>query len=718
MSRPLLSSNWYRLRELRPRLRGHAQIHRHEYRGQVWYVVEDRVAGKHHRFNFAAYRVLNLMDGQRDMGAIWEALSARIDEDTPTQDEIIQLIGQLHAADLVLADVTPDVAELFERRTKQHRRKWLGRVGNPIALRIPLLDPDRWLGLVVRRMRPLLGRAGAGLWLAVVLPALMLAPSHWTELTGNLREQLLGMDNLLLIALVFPLVKVLHEFGHGVVCKLRGGEVHETGVMLLVLYPVPYVDVSSASAFVDKWQRALVGAAGMLTELFIAAVAFLLWLLLEPGFARAVAYNVAVLGSVTTLFFNANPLLRYDGYYILSDLIEIPNLGTRAARHWQYLVERRVFGVRQLEPPPATAGERRWFLAYAPLSYAYRLFVSVGIALFIAQKFFVVGVLLAAWALGQSLLWPIFKGLRALATAPRFAAVGRRVRFVLGALVAGLALLLFGLPLPYHTTAEGVVWLPERAILRAGTAGFVRTVPVASDTTVQPGQPVLEIVEPGLAARLAAQAARVEELQAQYDAAWGRTQARAEQLERELAREQAGLARLEEEATHLTLRAAVGGTLLIDKPGDLPGRYLKKGEVVGYVRTGEPVLVRAVVAQSEIGPVRLATRSVEVRLPDALDAVRSAQLQRGVPAALRQLPSPALGHLGGGAVVTDPRDEKGLSTLDSVFEVELVLAPGDSAASGDFLGSRVQVRFEHPPEPVGWRWVRGLRRAFLSYFRV
>ena len=715
MTRPLLSSNWYRLREIKPRLRGHVQIHRHEYRGGVWYVFEDRLSGKHHRFNFAAYRVINLMDGRRDMRAIWGALAADLDDDTPTQDDIIRLLGQLHSADLVLADVTPDVAELFERRGQQQRRKWMGRLANPVALRIPLFDPDTLLERLLHWARPLMGPAGALLWLIVVLPALVILPSRWSELGGNFNERVLATDNLLLLAVLFPLVKIAHELSHGLACKLRGGEVHETGVMLLVFYPVPYVDVSNASAFVSKWQRALVGAAGMLGELFIAAIAFYLWLFLEPGIARALAYNVAVLASLTTLFFNANPLLRYDGYYILADVLEIPNLGMRSTRYLQYLAERWVFGVRQAEPPQATPGERRWFIAYAPLSYAYRLFVSMGIALFIAQKFFFIGIAIAIWTVGQSLLWPLFKGLRALATAPQFADRTQRVRTVLASTTGTVVLALFVLPLPYHTSSEGVLWLPERAILRAESGGFVRQVLVVPGSALQPGQAVVESVEPGLAARIESQMARVEEMGAQYDAAWGSSQARAQQLEQEMAREQASLDRLRDEAEHLTLRTAVAGTLLLDKPGDLPGRYLRKGEVVGYVRTGDPPLVRVVVPQSEVDAVRLSTRAVEVRLPQAAGTSWPADMRRSVPAAARQLPSAVLGTRGGGPVATDPRDEKGLSTIESVFEFELELS---SAVPHEFLGSRVHVRFEHESEPVGLRILRGLRRAFLSHLQV
>lgn len=715
MTRPLLSSDWYRVSALRPRLRGHVRLHRHAYRGQAAYMIEDRAGAKHHRFDFAAYRVISLFDGRRTLDELWAMLSAELDDRTPTQDDLIRLLGQLHGADLVACDITPDVAELLERHGKQQRRKWLGRVGNPVALRIPLFDPDRLLRAMTRALKPLLGRAGAVLWLAVVVPALVLLPSHWEELSGASAERLLSADNMLALALLFPLVKIVHELAHGLVCRMRGAEVHEMGVMLLVFYPVPYVDASNASAFPGKWQRALVGAAGMLAELFVAALAFYLWLALEPGLARALAYDVAVLASVTTLFFNANPLLRYDGYFILADLVEIPNLGTRANRYWQYLAERWLFGVRGAELPPATAGERRWFVGYAPLAYVYRLFVSLTIAWMVAQQFFVVGVLIALWALVMGVLWPVAKGLWALVNAPRFAGRGARIVGVLGGAALTLALGLFVVPVPYHTVGEGVLWLPERAILRAESAGFVRQVLQQPGASLDAGTAVLQAVEPGLAARMEAQAARVEEVQAQFDAAWGVSQARAQQLEQELGREQAALARLRDEADRLTLRAGAAGTLLLDRPDDLPGRWLRKGEIVGYLRTGEPPLVRVVVAQGDDETVRLHTRAVEVRLPQDLAVRWPAQLLRGTPAAAKALPSAVLGQQGGGDIAIDPRDEKGLTTIESVFEFELELPPD---LPHRYLGSRVHVRFAHDAEPVGGRLWRALRRGFLSTFEV
>jgi putative peptide zinc metalloprotease protein len=715
MSEALFSTNWYRVADLRPRLRGHIRIHRHVYRGEIWYVVEDRVAGKYHRFNPASYRVISLMDGKRDMNQVWARLTAELAEDTPDQEEVIRLLGQLHGADLIQCDVTPDVAELLERRGKQERKKLMSRYMNPMSLRFPLVDPDRFLEWANRWPHLFRGGWGMLLWLAAVLPALFLAPLHWPDLTENFSEQLLAMDNLLLMAVVFPLLKSLHELGHGLAAKARGGEVHEMGIMLLVFFPIPYVEASSSSAFVKKTDRMLVGAAGMLTELFVAALVFYVWLMLEPGLARSLAYNALVLASVTTILFNANPLLRYDGYYILADWVEIPNLATRSTQYWKYLAERYLLNVAKSEPPQSTAGERRWFIGYAPLAFAYRMFVLFGIALFVAQQYFIVGILLAIWGLVASLGIPWFKIGRALLTEPRFAARGARIRAVLGGTFLGLYLLLFVMPMPYHTHAEGVLRLPEQALLRAEAAGFVTRALARPGDSLRPGDAVVESVNAELASELEIQLAKLEEIRARYDAAWGVKPAEASQLEEAMRREQASLDRLRERMARLTLRAGASGKLLLEHPDDLPGRFLEKGEVVGYLVGSYVPVVRVVVGQEDVDQVRLATRDVVVKLPQNLVATWPARLLREVPAAGHELPSAALGQRGGGDVALDPSDEEGTKTLQSVFEFELSL---QQAAPAEYLGSRVHVRFEHPATPLGVRAWRGIRRLFLSQFHV
>lgn len=711
----LLSANWYRVSHLTPRLRGHAHIHRHVYRARVWYVIEDKLAGRYHRFNPASYKVINLLNGRRDMQTVWQIIVQELADETPTQDAIITLLGQLYSNDLIQCDVKPDLAELFERRGKQQKRLWLSRLANPMSLRIPLFDPDRFLTQVVTGL-PWLGNCrGLALWLMVVIPALLMVPSHWRELNENFGEQLLSLDNLLFIVVLFPFVKFLHELGHGVACKIRGGVVHELGVMILVFFPAPYVDASSASALSNKWQRMLVGAAGMLTEIFVASVAFYFWLVLEPGLVRSLLYNVMVLASITTVLFNANPLLRYDGYYMFIDWLESPNFANRATRYWQYLLQHYVLKNLFAEPPPCEDGEKYWFIAYEPLAFCYRLFVVFSIALFVSQQYFFMGVLIAVWGMFASFLLPLLKGGYSLFKGAGVRYSNTRATLSSIGLIVFMLSVLWGIPMPYHTAAEGVLWPQEQAIIRAETDGFVETVLVKAGSDLMKGQSVLTANNAELTAKEHAQRARLEEVQAQFDAVWLEQPAQASQLKETLKHEQVALVHILDERQRLTVHSQTHGRLLMQNPLDLPGRWLAKGEVVGYLQNEEPLRIRVVVNQDQVDAVRLATRDVKIKLPQALGVEWRADMLREVPAADKALPSSALGQQGGGIIVLDPQDEQGVKTLQSYFEFELL---PDAAIPYQYLGSRVYVRFEHPMEPIGYRWWRMLRRLFLSQFLI
>lgn len=711
----LVSGHWYRVAGIKPRLRDHLKVHAHRYREQLWYVVEDRLNGKFHRFDAQAWRIMRLLDGRHALDAVWHQLADQADEDMPAQEDILALLGQLHAMDLLVSDTLPDLAEATQRGDKQARQKKLAQYLNPLAIRTRVWDPDRFLAALVARIGPWLTRWGTPAWLLCVLPALGLAIVHWQELTHNVGERLLAMDNLLLLVVLFPLVKALHELGHGVACKMRGGDVHDMGVMWLLFLPVPYVEASSSWAFPDKRDRMLVGAAGMLVEMVIAAMAFYLWLWLEPGVPKALAYDVAVLASVTTVLFNGNPLLRYDGYYVASDALEIPNLAQRASRYWGYLFERYAIRKRQTLSPAMARGEAFWFFLYAPLSLVYRVFVMISIAIFVSTQYAVMGMLMAVWSLAVSVVWPLGRSLTklwGLANGPDTGKRGRRAALVLAVLVL---LVLFVLPVPHRTQVEGVLWLPEEALVRAGQAGFVERLQVQPGSQVVQGQGLVLLRDPQLATQVQVQQARLMSAQVRHDAAVLAGPSQAGQASVAVHREETVLKRLQERHTQLTLFSGASGRLWLPASDDVEGRFIKKGQALAYVIPPKAPRVRVLVHQDDEDLIRQKIQSVRIKFPFDADRTWTAKVIRAVPGASRDLPSAALGKHRGGEVLTDPRDETGRTALQSHFEYELSL-PDDFPFH--LIGSRASVRFEHPPEAIGYRLWRGLRRMFLGYFHA
>jgi putative peptide zinc metalloprotease protein len=697
---------------LRPRLRGHVRIHRHHYRGERWYVLEDRLSRRTHRFNPVAHLVIGLMDGRRSVQELWDAAMARFGDDAPTQDELIRLLGQLHSADVLQVEVAPDVAELL-RRAEQVRRRNLLQKLSPLSLRIPLVDPDRFLERWLHVYRPLFGWGGALLWLAVVGAALILTAGHWRELTEDITDRVLAPHNLLVLILTFPLVKLLHEMGHACATRAWGGEVHEMGVMFLVFMPVPYVDASSANAFPEIRRRVAVGAAGMLVETFVAALAFFFWLEAESGAVRAVLYDVMLIAGVSTVVFNINPLLRFDGYYMLADLLQMPNLRQRGQQYLTHLVEARFFGVRGGEFH-AEAREKSWLALFTVASFVYRMLVMVGIAVFIATQYFVVGVLLALWVVAQSLVWPIVKGVRYVGWNGKLGRRRGRALAMTASATAIVLLALFALPLPLWTHAEGVTWAPEGALVHAGTDGFVRRVVVEPGASVKRGRLLLETDDPQLPARMRALEAQVRalEVRAQTELAVDRVRREITLEEMKSVRAELDLAR--QRHGELAIASPADGVFVLDGAQDLPERFLKKGQLIGFVVSPSEATVRVLVSQDDVDLVRSRTTAVEVKLAGRVGDTLPATVRREVPAASSRLPNPALSTSGGGLIATDPRQPDTPTALGRWFEFELEL-PGKPTHA---LGQRVYVRFEHGWEPLAWRIGRSVRQLFMKRFAV
>jgi putative peptide zinc metalloprotease protein len=714
VSSDLHSPSWYRVAELRPRLRGHVRIHRHHYRGELWYVLEDRVSRRMHRFNPVAHYAIGLMDGHRSVQEIWDAAIARFGDDAPTQDEMIRLLGQLHSADVLQSEVTPDVAELMRRAKKGARRTWKQNLLSPMALRIPLFDPDRFLERWLAWYRPLFGWTGFLIWAAVVGSAFFSAAQHWPELTQDFSDRVLAPQNLLLMWLTFPVLKLCHEFGHACATKAWGGEVHEMGVMFLVLMPIPYVDATAASAFRATRRRVLVGAAGMVVEVFIASIALFLWIDVQPGLFRAVLYNVMLIAGVSTVFFNANPLLRYDGYYMLSDLIQIPNLRNRAQQYLAHLAETRLFGLKLAELE-ATRSEKRWFVFFAIASFLYRTFVMLAIALFIATKYMIIGVLLALWALFASFVIPLAKGTGYLFAHARLRRNRIRALAVTAAIVAGLAVLLFAVPVPLWSRAEGVIWVPDDAVVRAGADGFVKTVAADPGSIVQRGRPLIVTENLELEPKIEVLQARLQMLATRAQAELQTNRVQWEITREELRATREELADAQKRYKELTIRAPVSGKfVLTTAASDLPDRYLRQGQKVGYVVPAATVTARVLVSQDDIDLVQTRTRRVRVKLAGRMYETYDAKIVREVPAASDTVTNLALSSAGGGSAALDAQNSKKAKTLNTWFEFDLELPRTHAFV----LGEHVYARFELGSEPLFWRIYRSVRQLFLRRFAV
>ena len=289
--------------------------------------------------------------------------------------------------------------------------------------------------------------------------------------------------------------------------------------------------------------------------------------------------------------------MPYDAYYILADLIEMPNLANRSLRYWEYLIKRYVIGITDAEQPQATRGEKGWFIFYGPASAIYRVFVTIAIALFIASRFFVIGVILAIWAVIVMAAVPLVKGVRYLLESPALHVQRRRAIAITAVITIFLIVFLFFVPVPFRSSAEGVIWFSDEAMVRAGANGFVGRFLVAPGSRVKKGDELIKSYDPALEAQVRFSKARVAELEAEYAGEFVSDRAKANIVRDQLESEKVALANVLERAERLVVRAGTNGVFIAPQAENMPGRFYHKGDLLGYVVEKEQPLVRVVVVK-------------------------------------------------------------------------------------------------------------------------
>ena len=726
VNRPTFHEAWYRVAELHPRLLSGVQVYRQHFRGQMWYVLENPSNNQYSRISDEAYRFIGLLDGRRTVSEGWRICNEQLGDRAPTQGEVIQLLGQLHSVNLLHADLPPDSESLFNRYRKRVGREVRGQLMNLLFIKIPLIDPDhfldRWVGIAGRLFS----------WFGLVLWSILLAIGLYS-VADNIRElfhqssDILAPDNLILLYLSFVLIKIFHEFSHAFACKKFGqlnqsrGQVHIMGVMFLVFFPLPYVDASSAWAFRNRWHRAIVGMAGVMVELSMAAIAAIIWSNTSTGTLHIIAYNVIFVASVSTLLFNGNPLLRFDAYYVLSDLLEIPNLGHRSRNYVYYLVKRYCWGLKRAQNPAYTFGEGLWFVFYGLASMAFRVFICVRILLFLndrlPEELFILVPLFAFSAIAAWVFVPFGKFLQYLATG---AELTRNRGRAIGSTLVIFCLIIVGIGLirlPDYWRVEGVVEPVNLAIVHAESDGFVEDYLASGSKVSSGGRPLIRAVNHELEAEKKSSVAELLSLNIKRRIAETQEIAAAQILTEQIEALNEKIARLEFELDSLNLKPPLSGTWVAPDIEHSKGVYLQRGKSIGFVASLDDVIIRATAGQKVAGMlIEQYDKDVEFRIKGQPKLLMTGKIEQIYQSGHEQLPSEALGYAVGGSMPTAPQDPQGMKSAEMFFEIHIKPDAGSSVRL--LTGQRVVARIRMHPKPLALQWWLSARQLFQRRFHI
>jgi len=468
-----------------------------QYQGRSYWIVKDPIGSKYYRFQEEEFAILQLLDGTRSLDEVKEEFEAEFPPQKISLDELHSFIGQLHQSGLILAGVQKQGQELQKRAKKKTRQQTMATMSNILAIRFKGLDPNNFLTWLEPKFRFMYHPVVVFLCMTLCLSALSLIVVEFDYFRSKLPgfRDFFSPSNIFLLSVTLGVSKVFHELGHGVTCKHFGGACTELGIMFLVLTPCMYVNVSDSWMIPSKWKRVMIGAAGVYVECILASICTFCWWFSNPGLFNYLCLNVMFISSVSTIVFNINPLLRYDGYYILADLLEIPNLRQKATKILSRKAMEWFLGMEQQDDPFLPKRNQGLFIVYTIAAVCYRWVIMASILFFIYKVFEpyglkIIGQIIAMMSLYGLLIMPLVKMFKFFYVPGRLYKVKRAHVLLTLSILCGIIGFILFFPLPYQVYSPFTVQLQRDAqqVYVPSKGGTLTSISVHPGEQVSAGQ--------------------------------------------------------------------------------------------------------------------------------------------------------------------------------------------------------------------------------------
>ncbi|HQF60772.1 MAG TPA: efflux RND transporter periplasmic adaptor subunit [Verrucomicrobiota bacterium] len=561
------------------RLRADLVVQKQTFRHEDFFVLKDPLALTYFRLRPEEAFILSQLDGKKNIREISAQFAASFPNKPLRVDEVAAFLH--HLGNMGLLNVSAKRFIFFARQSKNQAASphiiqvWAKLISQLMFFKVPLVDPSPWLGKLTHSIRFFWNR-----WVVMGCLAFFVWTAVWLFLHADAFERntinFLAPSNLLLLWFTIITIKTIHEFGHATTCRYFGGEVHEMGAAMICFSPVGYVDASDSWMMPQRKHKIFVALAGIYVEFIIASIAAHVWLYSPPGLLQSIAFNAMLTASLNTVFFNMNPLMKFDGYYVVSDLLEVPNLRTKALAFVSLKLQRFFFGVSNpaLEKAVENDHHGKAFTLYALFAFGYMTFLIYSLSQIFAKVLRPYGLGEFGLAVGvfvqaSFVMLPLYKffsdsfsGRSHVAKLPEI----RRKLPLRYAIIAAVVLGFAFFPVHHSIDRQGVVLFEEGEQIGSHVGGIIRNVLVETGQQVTTGQVLVELSNPEVEHRLKAAeldlaAARLRLGQLLSN----RSQASTRQLaEADHALEAAttALQRARDDIGQLTLRSPIAGTVV------------------------------------------------------------------------------------------------------------------------------------------------------------
>jgi putative peptide zinc metalloprotease protein len=696
------------------------------YEGMTHYVVKDPLALKYFRFKIEEYFLLEQFDGKQTLQDVKKSFERKYRPQTISIEDLTRFVAQLHEAGIILID-SPEQAKVLVRRRKKNRwRKIWAFLANILFIKIPIIDPERLLTGMYPYFRWIFTRTFIAVSMFSMLAAVILVVSQWRAFYDGLPD-FQSFFNWWTIAsfwICLAVVKVIHEFGHGLTAKHFGGEVHEMGILFLVLTPALYCDVTDSWLLPNKWKRIWISAAGIYVECFLASIATFVWMYSTPGLLNSLAMATMFICSVNTIMFNANPLLRYDGYYVMADWLEIPNLRIKSTQFFSYLFQEKVLGLEIPVQSYLPRSRRYLFVTYAVASYIYRWFVTFAILWFMSQvlkpyKLESVSYLLAVGSLVPLVGAPSYQIFKFIRTPGRLRKVKKARAFAFAAAAVAIISGILLIPTPLQIQGSMVLKLAKPEEIYAETEGRLVELNVKDGDWVKADTVLAKLSNPEKLKELSQK--EQDQKVAFHKAQWFRqspeleNRAQVKSFEEFAENLEPMIAKINDQIGKLTLISHRDGQVVGAPRKDTIGQYLKPGKpVVGdrmtFCEIGDPRQLEChlIVDQSDIHLINPGA-TAWVKIYGRAEATYKCKVAEISKRSRDEVP-PELSQMAEGEVPSKPDRKTGApKPLTAVYEV---IIPIDNADLKLEPGLRGAAKIDGGTYTLAWWLMRWWNKVF------
>ncbi len=695
------------------------------YEGMTHYVIKDPIALKYFRFKVEEYFLLQQFDGKNTLLDVKRAFERKYRPQTISVDDLIRFASQLHEAGIAQIDTTEQGKVLIERRRKNKWKRIWQFFANILYIKIPIIDPEKLLTGMYPYFRWLFTSYFITVSVGMMLAAITLVISRWSEFYANLPtfQSFFNFYTIFYFWTSLAIVKVIHEFGHGLTAKHYGGEVHEMGMLFLVLTPALYCDVTDSWLLPNKWKRIWISAAGIYVECFLASLATFVWWNTQDGLLHSLMLATMFICSVNTILFNANPLLRYDGYYVMADWLEIPNLRIKSTQFFVYLFQEKVLGLEVPVQNYMPRSRRFLFVSYAIASYVYRWVVTFSIIFFLnsfLKQYHLASIshMLAIGALIPMLGMPMYQMFKFTQQPGRMRKVkkARAAGFFAAAtaIIAGVLLI----PTPLRLQGTLVLMPAEPVAVYPEVEGQLVKLWVKDGDEVKKGQLLAELINPS---KQRERLVLSEQLNINFSKFETYSTSRnigdrgiAQQFRGDVVEMEKAVSKVNEQIGKLRLVSPRDGYALGIPAAETTGQYLKPGQKP-FCEIGDPRKLEAhlILDQTDVDLVRLdrddGKPTAWVKIYGDSERTHKSYVREIAKKNLDEIP-PELSNQAGGEIATKPDQKTGTAKpLTAVYEV---IIPVDNRDLTLQNRSRGFAKIDGGHCTLGWWLWRSISKTF------